>query len=141
MYNKTMGCLECLTHGFKTNCKGNIFLWIIQFCIFFLTHIFVLQIIEFLLFYCFVRSEDYNISPILDCFCGRHLFWPIRIFFLLIKITLQKWYYFLLCYKISPIIFTITIIFCRHVTNVTKLLTLHHVTISPPYWTVERILA
>ena len=28
--------------------------------------------------------------------------------------------FFILCYKISPIIFTITIIFCRHVTNVTS---------------------
>ena len=45
-------------------------------------------------------------------------------------------------YKISPIIFTITIIFCRHVINVTSrdmLQTLHHVTRSPPYWAVERL--
>ena len=68
--------------------------------------------------------------------------------------------FFILCYKISPIIFSITIIFCRHVTNVTSpykispiiftitiffadmlqtLVTLHHVTRSPPYWVVERL--
>ena len=46
------------------------------YCVFFLTHIF-LRIIKFLLFYCFVRQKDYNISPILDCFRGRHLFWHI----------------------------------------------------------------
>ena len=28
--------------------------------------------------------------------------------------------FFIFCYKISPIIFTITIIFCRHVTNITS---------------------
>ena len=85
MHNKTMGCLECLADGFKTMCNANIFLRIIQFCVFFLTHIFFLRIIKFLLFYCFVRQEDYNISP--DC--GQHLFWPIRRKKNLIKIKLQ----------------------------------------------------
>ena len=84
MYNKTMGCLECLAHGFKTICKANIFLRIIQFCVFFLTHIFFLLIIKFLPFF------------------FRH----VR------NVTSR--------YKISPIIFTITIIFCRHVTNITS---------------------
>ena len=44
-----------MVYGFKTMCKANIFLRIIQFCVFFLTHIFFGLIIKFLLFYCFVR--------------------------------------------------------------------------------------
>ena len=71
-----------VAHGFKTMCKANIILRIIQFvisllgrnittsppyCVFFVTHIF-LRTIKFLLFNCFVRQDDYNISPILDCF-------------------------------------------------------------------------
>ena len=67
MYNKTMGCLEFLAHGFQTMCKANIFLWINQFCVFFLTHIFFLLIIKFLLFFRHVRNvtSRYEISPII----------------------------------------------------------------------------
>ena len=97
MYNKTMGCLECLAHGFKTMCKANIFLLIIQFCVFFLTHIFLSPHIR--LFY-FGLLENL-------VFIYKNKVMKVIIFFIL-------------CYKISPIIFTITIIFCRHVTNVTS---------------------
>ena len=62
-----MGCLGGLAHGFKTMCKANNFLRIIQFCVFFLTHIFFLLIIKFLLFFRHVRNVTscYKISPII----------------------------------------------------------------------------
>ena len=127
MYNKTMGRLECLAHGFKTMCKANIFWGDNSMLCFFVDPHYFLQIIKFLLFYCFVRFEDYNISPILDCFCGQHLFWLTRNFFFINKNNITKVIlFFILCYKISPTIFTITIFFAD------MLQTLHHVTRSLP---------
>ena len=45
--------------------------------------------------------------------------------------------FFILCYKIYPIIFTITIIFCRHVTNVTNVTSRYK--ISPIIFTITII--
>ena len=45
--------------------------------------------------------------------------------------------FFIFCYKISPIIFTITIIFCRHVTNVTNVTSRYK--ISPIIFTITII--
>ena len=135
MYNKTMGCLECLAHGFKTMCKANIFLRIIQFCVFFLTHIFFLRIIKFLLFYCFDRQEDYNIPPYQIVFVADIYFGLLENIFFINKNKVTKVIlFFILCYKISPIIFTITIIFCRHVTNVTNFTSRYK--ISPIIFTI-----
>ena len=84
MYNKTMGCLNVLHMVLKPCARPTFFLRIIQFCVFFLMHIYFLVIIKFLLFLPHVRNVTSR-------------------------------------YKISPMIFTITIIFCRHVTNITSL--------------------
>ena len=106
----TMGCLECLAHGFKTMCKANIVLRIIQFCVFFLTHKFFLLIIKFLLFLptcqkCYITLQYLSHNIHYHYFFFRHV----------TNVT-----NFTSSYKISPIIFTITIIFCRHVTNITS---------------------
>ena len=104
-----MGCLG-LAHGFKTMCKAEIFLQIIQFCVFFLTHLFFYWWLNFYFFCRNVRNVTslYKISPII---------FTITIIFCRHVTNVTN---FTSSYKISPIIFTITIIFCRHVTNITS---------------------
>ena len=82
MYNKTMGCLEGLAHGFKNHVQGQHFLRIIQFiiffiillgrnittsppyCVFFLIHIFFLRIINFFTFFIVLLGRNITTSSI-----------------------------------------------------------------------------
>ena len=119
-------------------CKANIFLPIIQFCVFFLTHIFFLRIIKFLLFIVLLgrritTSPLYYIVFVVDIYFGL----LENLFFINKNKVTKVILFFILCYKISPIVFTITIIFCRHVTKVTSVTSRYK--ISPIIFTITII--
>ena len=116
-------------HSFKTMCKVLIKSWVVQealhTCNYLLNHVqpctikpwvfqealhivlkpcalptFSLPIIQFFIFYYFVKKKHYNISPILCCFSHLHFLWKI------IKFFYFYYYYFVRQehYNISPIL-------------------------------------